>query len=219
MSREAPNTGSTSSSVDPMVEQPIEDLPVVAPRRLVVRAVLRAMLTSTVLVVLYFTLPITGSRDRFTAWFLALGLLGFAGVVIWQVRAVLRSQYPALRAIEALAAAIPLFLVLFAAAYVLLADAQSQAFSEPLSRTDALYFTITVFSTVGLGDIVPVTDGARVATMVQMMGDLLVVGLVLRVMLGAVKAGRERRAAASARFPDPSDHGDARSAGARERPQ
>jgi hypothetical protein len=100
----------------------------------------------------------------------------------------------------------------------MLADAQPQAFSEPLSRTDALYFTITVFSTVGFGDIVPVTDGGRVATMVQMVGDLLVVGLVLRVMLGAVKAGRQRRVAASARFADPSNHGDAGPAGARERP-
>lgn len=60
-----------------------------------------------------------------------------------------------------------------------------------------------MFSTVGFGDIVPVTDRARVATMVQMVGDLLVVGLVLRVMVGAVKAGRERRAAASARFAVP----------------
>jgi voltage-gated potassium channel len=99
--------------------------------------------------------------------------------------------------------------VLFAAAYVMLADAQPQAFSEPLSRTDALYFTITVFSTVGFGDIVPVTDGARVATMVQMVGDLLVVGLVLRVMLGAVKAARRRRAAAAAGFPDSTKQGDA----------
>ena len=32
--------------------------------------------------------------------------------------------------------------------------------------------------------------------MVQMLGDLLVVGLVLRVMLGAVKEGRQRRDAA-----------------------
>jgi voltage-gated potassium channel len=63
-----------------------------------------------------------------------------------------------------------------------------------------------------------VTDGARVATMVQMVGDLLVVGLVLRVMLGAVKAGRERRAAATARLPGPSNHGDPGPAGARERP-
>jgi voltage-gated potassium channel len=201
-----------------MIEQPVGDLPAGVPRRLVFHALLRAVLTSTALVLLYFTLPITGTLDGFTASLLALGLLGFAGVVTWQVRAVLRSQYPGLRAIEALAAAIPLFLVLFAAAYVMLADAQPQAFSEPLSRTDALYFTITVFSTVGFGDIVPVTDGARVATMVQMVGDLLVVGLVLRVMLGAVKAGRERRAAATARLPGPSNHGDPGPAGARERP-
>ena len=201
-----------------MIEQPVGDLPARVPRRLVVRAALRAVLTSTALVLLYFTLPFTGSLDSFTASLLALGLLGFAGVITWQVRAVLRSQYPGLRAIEALAAAIPLFLIVFAAAYVMLADAQPQAFNEPLSRTDALYFTITVFSTVGFGDIVPVTDRARVATMVQMVGDLLVVGLVLRVMVGAVKAGRERRAAASARFADPSNHGDAGPAGARERP-
>jgi voltage-gated potassium channel len=122
---------------------------------------------------------------------------------------VLRSEYPGLRAIEALASAIPLFLLVFAVAYVLMADADGGAFSEPLSRTDALYFTITVFATVGFGDITPKTDLARVATMVQMLGDLLVVGLVLHLMLGAVKAGRQRRAAASAGLPDASDREDA----------
>jgi hypothetical protein len=201
-----------------MIEQPVGDLPAGVPRRLVFHALLRAWLTATALVLLYFTLPITGSLDGSAAMLLALGLLAFAGVVTWQVRAVLRSPYPGLRAIEALAAAIPLFLVVFAAAYVLVADADGGAFSEPLSRTDALYFTITVFATVGFGDITPRTDLARVATMVQMVGDLLVVGLVLRVMLGAVKAGRERRAAASARPPDPSNRGEAGPAGARERP-
>ena len=192
-----------------MIEQPVGDQPAGVPRRLVFHAVLRAVLTSTALVLLYFTLPFTGTLDNFTASLLALGLLGLAGVITWQVRAVLRSQYPGLRAIEALAAAIPLFLLLFAAAYVMLADAQPQAFSEPLSRTDALYFTITVFSTVGFGSIVPVTDGARVVTMVQMLGDLLVVGLVLHLMVGAVRIGLRRRATASAGFPDSSNQGDA----------
>lgn len=179
------------------------------PRRQVVRALLRASGTATALVVLYFTLPITGSVDRSAAVLLVLGLLVFAGVVTWQVRAVLRSSYPGLRAIESLAAAIPLFLVLFAAVYLRIAEVDGSAFSEPLSRTDALYFTITVFSTVGFGDIAPMAALARVVTMVQMLGDLLFVGLVLRIMVSAVKLGLQRRAAASAGSPDASNQGDA----------
>jgi ion channel len=168
-----------------------------APRRRVLRALLRAALTSTVLVVLYYKLPLTGTLDASAVVLLLAGLTVFAGVISWQLRAILRSQYPALRAVEALAFAIPLFLLVFAAAYVKLADAQAHAFTESLNRTDALYFTITVFSTVGFGDIAPVATAARVTTMVQMLGDLVVVGLVLRVMLGAVKEGRQRLAADS----------------------
>jgi voltage-gated potassium channel len=181
---------------------------VTAPRRRLVEAVLRASLTSAVLLVLYYKLPFTAVDNASTFLLLAAGLVLFGAVITWQVRSILRSDYPALRAIEALGAAIPLFLLLFAAAYVKLAEAQPEAFSEPLSRTDALYFTITVFATVGFGDIVPVTDAARITTMVQMVGDLLVVGLVLRVMLSAVKQGRERRAAASG-APESPDRGDA----------
>jgi hypothetical protein len=66
-----------------------------------------------------------------------------------------------------------------------------------------------VFSTVGFGDIAPVATAARVTTMVQMLGDLVVVGLVLRVMLGAVREGRERRAADSAGTVESSNRDDA----------
>jgi len=180
-----------------------------APRRRVLRALLRAALTSTLLVVLYYTVPLNGAMDASTAALLLGGLLVFALVISWQIRAILGSKYPGLRAVEALAFAIPLFLLLFALVYFKMADLQAQAFSEPLTRTDSLYFTITVFSTVGFGDITPLTQPARIVTMVQMLGDLVVVGLVLQVMLGAVKAGRRRReaTAGSAESSDREDAG------------
>ena len=100
-----------------------------------------------------------------------------------------------MRAIETLAVAIPLFLLLFASTYLMMANAQAQAFTEPPSKTNALYFTVTVFATVGFGDITPKTEAARVATMVQMIADLVAVGLVARVIVGAVKAGQQQRSA------------------------
>jgi voltage-gated potassium channel len=167
-------------------------------RRLVVRSLLRAGLTSTVLVLLFYAAPVTGVLTGSAGAVLAVGLLVFAAVISWQVRAILGSAYPGLRAVEALAAAIPLFLLVFAAVYLMLADADAAAFSEPLGKTDALYFTVTVFSTVGFGDITPRTELARIVTMVQMLGDLLVLGLLVRVLVGAVRTGLRRREAPDA---------------------
>ena len=64
------------------------------------------------------------------------------------------------------------------------------AFTEPLSRTDTLYFVITVFATVGFGDISPVSAAARVLASVQMIGDVVLIGLLVRAMLTAVERGR-----------------------------
>ena len=66
------------------------------------------------------------------------------------------------------------------------------AFGGQLNRTGALYFTVTVFSTVGFGDIAPRSDPARVVAMVQMLSDLAVVGIVIRLILGAATRGLAR---------------------------
>ena len=155
--------------------------------------VVRALLVSVALVVLYYWLPLTGELDAVRSVLLVVGLLVLVVLVVWQVRAIVRSQYPGLRAIEALAGVIPLFLLLFAAAYILVANTQPRAFTEPLTRTTALYFTVTVFASVGFGDIAPKADAARVVTMVQMLSDLVVLGLVVRVIFGAARAGRRQQ--------------------------
>ena len=52
---------------------------------------------------------------------------------------------------------------------------------------------MTVFSTVGFGDIVPRSEAARVVLMVQMLGDLALLGAGARILLGAVRRGQQRR--------------------------
>jgi voltage-gated potassium channel len=164
-----------------------------ARRRLLLLFVLRATLSATLLVVLYYVLPMSGKIDTSAGLGLALGLLGLAAILAFQIRAISASEYPLLRAIEAMALAVPLLLLLFASTYYLMNHAEPGSFSQALDRTAALYFTMTVFSTVGFGDIVPKTDTARVVTMVQMVVDLLVLGIVARLIISAVQRGLRRR--------------------------
>jgi hypothetical protein len=160
-----------------------------------VRALGRALLNSTLLIVLYYLLPLDRALDAGAITVLVFGLVVVVGLVGWQIRAILQADYPALRAVEGLATTIPLFLLLFAAAYFVMASAQSAAFTQPLSRTDALYFTVTVFATVGFGDITATTQLARAVVTVQMVADLLVLGVLLKVVVGAVRTGQQRQTA------------------------
>ena len=66
-------------------------------------------------------------------------------------------------------------------------------FSQPMTRTDALYFTVTVFSTVGFGDITAVTEAARVLVTGQMIAGIVIVGLGARIIVDAVKRGQQRQ--------------------------
>jgi hypothetical protein len=84
---------------------------------------------------------------------LVIGLVAFTGLVGYQVRSIIRSPFPGLRAIEALATSVPLYLALFASTYFVMARLSAGSYGGPLIRTDALYFTATVFSTVGFGQI------------------------------------------------------------------
>ena len=143
--------------------------------------------------VIYYLLPLDRSSTWAAVTMLVIGLVLFIGLVAFQVRSIVRSRFPALRAIEALATSIPLFLLLFASVYVVMATISASNFSEPLTHTDALYFTVTVFSTVGFGDITAKSEAARLVVTSQMISDLLIIGLGLRVIVGAVTRSRQQR--------------------------
>jgi hypothetical protein len=120
---------------------------------------------------------------------------------VYQVRLIVRSPYPRLTAITALAVSVPLFVLSFSTVYYLMERTASSSFTEAMTRLDALYFTVTVLSTVGFGDIAARSEVARAVTTVQMVGDLVLVGLVIRVLLNAVQTGLASRSNARAEDP------------------
>jgi voltage-gated potassium channel len=157
--------------------------------RLLASALLRPTASAGALLLLYYRLPLDGVGDKLTVITLVVGLALLGVLIVWQVRAITTAPYPRVRAIEALASTLAFFLFLFAASYVVVATAQPDSFSEVLSRTDSLYFTVTTFSSVGYGDIVPRSSSARALVMVQMMGGLALLGAGARVLLNAVQVG------------------------------
>jgi voltage-gated potassium channel len=77
--------------------------------------------------------------------------------------------------------------MLFALLYLGLAQANPANFPEPLGRVSAFYFAVTVFATVGFGDISARSDSARVVVTVQMLLDVTVVAVVIRVFTSAAR--------------------------------
>jgi hypothetical protein len=166
-------------------------------RRLLLGTAVRTLLATASLLAVYFVVPLGDDAERSAAALgvLAVGLAGFTVVLYRQVRRILDAPMPGLRAVESLALVIPLFTVVFALVYVVMATAEPGSFDEPISRMDALYFTVTVLSTTGFGDITAQTDLARAVVTLQMVLDLILIGLVARLLLGASKIGAERRRA------------------------
>lgn len=183
-------------------------------RRHLIFGCLRAALSTGLLVSAYYFFPLHTVTDTHRAGYDALAIvrLGvaaavFLAVLALEIRSIRRSRHPMLRAGVAMAVVIPLFLIVFAWTYVTISRAQPNAFNIPLSRTDALYFAVTVFSTVGFGDIVPHTDTTRLLVTGQMIADLIVIAVVVRLLIGV---GQEtKRSAEAAQAELPSDEDDA----------
>ena len=176
-----------------MTADPNQDLTAATRRRTVVQAVLGGFLSTTVLVVLYYVLPLDEPLDTGAVVRVLIGLAVFAVITVWQIRTIIGSPYPGMKAVEALGLLFPFYLLMFASTYFVMERASAASFTEPLTRTDALYFSVTVFSTVGFGDIAPKSEAARIVLIVQMLGDLALLGAGARLLLGAVRRGKERR--------------------------
>jgi hypothetical protein len=171
-----------------------DDLSVHEKHQLVFRAALRTTITVALVVAVYFLVPMDRAFGAATVSELVLGALVLVGVIAWQLRQIRRSVHPGARAVEAIAFTVPVYILLFATTYYLMAHANSTTFTAPFSRIDSMYFSVSVFTTVGFGDIVARAQAARVVVTCQMILNLVIVGLVLRLLVNAIKISRQQQA-------------------------
>jgi voltage-gated potassium channel len=156
---------------------------------------LRAALSAGVLIATYYLVPVDHRHHGHgLAYDLGIGMRISVAVVIFitvlalEIRAITKAEHPMLRAGVAMAVVIPIFLLFFSWTYLTMSNSDPSAFAGGrMDKTTALYFTVTVFATVGFGDITPLTGLARLLTTFQMLADLAVVVVVIRLILGAAR--------------------------------
>lgn len=160
------------------------------------RAVGQVLVSIAVLGAMYFLVPTQDPGQGSDLPWLLLELGLFAVVVALQIPAIVHAKFPILRAAITLGVLVPLYLLVFARLYLSASLSDPGAFSESLDHATALYFTVTVFTTVGFGDIVARTDTMRLVVTAQMLINLIVVGAFIRVLVSAARRGVESRTAA-----------------------
>lgn len=186
-------TSEQRGQVEYAAEPRFDELTARRRRQLLTIAGIRSFASVAVLVMAYFLLPFTRLLNSKLIVEFAVGVLLVIGVLTAQTVATLRSRYPLLRSVEAMATSIPLFLVVFSTTHYSINGLDPDSYSEPMTRFDALYYTMAVFATVGFGDIVPVSVPARFVTLIQMIGGVILVGVVARVLIGAARVRAEDR--------------------------
>ncbi len=150
-------------------------------------------MTTFVALFVYWIIPIDSISGLRVAIRMATSFIVFGAVISYQVKAILKAKRPQIRAIEMLYTAVVLMIVCFSLVYLTVSKSITGSFSEALDRPSALYFTTTVLSTVGFGDIVAVSGGARMIVTVQMVIGVFFIGFFVKLLFGAAEEGISRQ--------------------------
>ena len=118
-------------------------------------------------------------------------------LAIRRAREVLVADQPMLVAAQSLTSALTLMIVAFSSAYYVLGTKYPSQVPGVHTKIDGLYFSVTILSTVGFGDITATGQGARALVTVNMIVNLVLVALSVRVVSWALSRTRgqeDRRA-------------------------
>ena len=168
-----------------------EDAPLPAVPRMsrseIAGAILRPLLVIGATLAVYAIVPIRDSTAAAVAIFALLSLVVVGIVFMHRLGQIPRSRYPVVSAVESLILVFGMFLSLFAFTYVSMSADSAAAFSEPLDKVAGVYFSVTVLATVGFGDIAPMSAEARVLVTVQMILDLVLIGVAVKLLANTAK--------------------------------
>ena len=163
-------------------------------RSIIVRTLLRALLTATLLVVLYYVVPMDTALDTHTVLLLIVCLAVFTCVVTWRLRQISGWAYRGLRAINTLPRRGTALHPRVRRHLPYLAARDTPAAAQRPLPAPAPCIGMTMFSTVGSSDITAETDAARLIVTAQIPLDLILLGFAAGVVLGAVDLRRQRQA-------------------------
>ncbi|HEX6888936.1 MAG TPA: potassium channel family protein [Candidatus Nanopelagicales bacterium] len=167
------------SPAAPLVDAALADH---LPRRLLALAAARSLGVVAVTLLVYALVPIRPETAPLVGVMAVLGLVLVGVVFARQMGRISRADRPVLAAIEALALVFGMFLTLFAFIYVSLSANDPGSFTQPVDKVAGVYFSVTVLATVGFGDIAAVTDAARMLVTLQMVLDLVLIGVAVKLL-------------------------------------
>lgn len=169
------------------------------PTRVVVRAGVPAvgagLLTVALVLALYSWIPIPQSQESPLGMLIALVMIAVLYLVaaMWAVGRIGRSRHPLRAGMTVLGVMVTAVVVLFALTYLTMSTHNAGAFNERLDKISALYFTMTILTTVGFGDIHAVTHPAMIAVMIQMVVSLTLITTVARVIVSAARSATRKQ--------------------------
>jgi hypothetical protein len=150
------------------------------------RSAVRCIVVVTALFAAFALLPFRGDNWWIGAVVGAALLATTVPLAVNRLHKVLASDRPGFEAAEALIQLVAMLITGFAAVlYAMNRDGTQVA--GLVTRVDAVYFTVTTLSTVGYGDIHATSQAARVVVTVQILFDLVFLGVLVRVFIGAAR--------------------------------
>lgn len=164
--------------------------------RVAVLAIVGTALFVVAAVAAYFAMP-PKDLDVDSVWhavlLLALAVVLLVLLYVVSLRRIGRSRYPMLRALLIITVFFVTYVLLMAYVYLSLESRFPGQVPGVSTHVDALYFTVTVLTTVGFGDIAPVGQAAKAVVTTQMVFTVVVLGALLRSAATVGRQEKERR--------------------------